>query len=225
MGFNGPLSASVGGLVPATATPFTVQEDTDETFVRTDPTGTYSQNVTVPAGAVFRAGIYEDAISPDDTDLDMFVYNGATQLGSSADGDSNEEVTLAPTGADRTLTVYIHGFSTGSAPGCHGDAVHVVGRNGLGRQHDALRRRQPGDGRYPDAHRDVLRSRGEHAVPRTGGVHQRQHGTRPDAAGRPHAVTTGKAAPEGPARAGPSGPSEPTRVQVQTTLARLPDPT
>ena len=120
VGFNGPLSASVGGLVPATATPFTVQEDTDETFVRTDPTGTYSQNVTVPAGAVFRAGIYEDAISPDDTDLDMFVYNGATQLGSSADGDSNEEVTLAPTGADRTLTVYIHGFSTGSAPAATG---------------------------------------------------------------------------------------------------------
>ena len=50
----------------------------------------------------------------------MFVYNGATQLGSSADGDSNEEVTLAPTGADRTLTVYIHGFSTGSAPAATG---------------------------------------------------------------------------------------------------------
>ena len=120
VGFNGPLSASVGGLVPATATAFTVNEDTDETFVRTDPTGTYSQNVLVPAGAVFRAGIYEDAISPDDTDLDMFVYNGTTQVGSSADGDSNEEVTLAPSAADRTLTVYIHGFSTGSAPAATG---------------------------------------------------------------------------------------------------------
>ena len=116
VGFNGPLAAAVGGLVPATATAFTVAEDTDETFVRTDPTGTYSQSVVVPAGAVFRAGIYEDAVSPDDTDLDMFVYNGTALQGSSADGDSNEEVTLAPTGADRTLTVYIHGFSTGSAP-------------------------------------------------------------------------------------------------------------
>ena len=120
VGYNGPLNAAVGGLVPAIATAFTVNEDTDETFVRTDPTGTYSQSFAVPAGAVFRTGIYEDAISPDDTDLDLFVYNGTTQVGSSADGDSNEEVTLTPTAAARTITVYVHGFSTGSLPAATG---------------------------------------------------------------------------------------------------------
>jgi hypothetical protein len=75
----------------------------------------------VAPGAVFRTGIYEDAITPNGTDLDMFVYNGATQVGASADGDSNEEVTLRNGGAAPvTLSVYIHGFSTGSAPSASG---------------------------------------------------------------------------------------------------------
>ena len=56
----------------------------------------------MPAGAVFRSGIYQDAITPGDTDLDMFVYNGATLVGSSADGDWNEEVTIAPSAAAHT---------------------------------------------------------------------------------------------------------------------------
>ncbi len=102
------------------ATPFTVNEDTDETFVRTDPTGTFQQTWSFPPERRFRAGIYEDAISPDDTDLDMFVYNGAALQAQSADGDSNEEVTLAPSAADRTLTVYVHGYSTGSLPAATG---------------------------------------------------------------------------------------------------------
>jgi hypothetical protein len=121
IGYNGPLNATVGGLVPATQTAFTVAQDPDQTFVRTDPTGTFKTDVVVAPGAVFRTGIYEDALTPNDTDLDMFVYNGATQVGASADGDSNEEVTLRNGGvAPVTLTVYIHGFSTGSAPSASG---------------------------------------------------------------------------------------------------------
>ncbi len=121
VGYNGPLNATVGGLVPATQTPFTVAQDPDQTFVRTDPTGTVKTDVVVAPGAVFRAGIYEDAITPNDTDLDMFVFSGATQVGASADGDSNEEVTLRNGGAAPvTLSVYIHGFSTGSSPSATG---------------------------------------------------------------------------------------------------------
>jgi hypothetical protein len=121
IGYNGPLFATVGGLVPATQTAFTVAQDPDQTFVRTDPTGTFKTDVVVTPGQVFRAGIYEDAITPNDTDLDMFVYNGATRVGASADGDSNEEVTLTNGGAAPvTLTVYIHGFSTGSLPSATG---------------------------------------------------------------------------------------------------------
>jgi hypothetical protein len=113
VGYNGPLTATVGGLVPATQTPFTVAQDPDQTFNRLDPTGTFSTSVTVQPGEVFRSTITEDAITPTGTDLDMFVFNGATQVGSSADGDSNEEVTLRnATAAPITYTVYIHGFST-----------------------------------------------------------------------------------------------------------------
>ena len=113
VGYNGPLNATVGGLVPATQTAFTVAQDPDQTFNRLDPTGTFSTNVVVPAGAVFRSTITEDAITPNGTDLDMFVFSGAAQVGASADGDSNEQVTLQNGGATPlTLTVYIHGFST-----------------------------------------------------------------------------------------------------------------
>jgi hypothetical protein len=112
-GFVGPLTADVGGLVPATTTPFTVAQDPDQTFVRTDPTGTFSTTVSVPANTVFRTGIYEDAITPTNTDLDLFVYSGSTRVGTSADGDSNEEVTLRTGASPATLTVYIHGFDTG----------------------------------------------------------------------------------------------------------------
>ena len=113
VGYNGPLNATVGGLVPAIQTAFTVAQDPDQTFNRLDPTGTFSTNVVVPAGAVFRSTITEDAIAPNGTDLDMFVFSGAAQVGASADGDSNEEVTLRNGGANPlTLTVYIHGFST-----------------------------------------------------------------------------------------------------------------
>jgi hypothetical protein len=127
IGYNGPLNATVGGLVPAAQVPFTVAQDPDQTFVRTDPTGTFKTDVVVPSGALFRTGIYEDAITPSNTDLDMFVYNGATQVGASADGDSNEEVTLRNTGAATlTLTVYIHGFSTGSAPSATGTLFNWV---------------------------------------------------------------------------------------------------
>ena len=112
-GYDGPLNATARGLVPATATTFTLAQDPDATFVVTDPTGTFKKDVVVPAGAIFRAGIYEDAITPTGTDLDLYVYLGNSRVGASADGDSNEEVTLRNNGAaSLTLTVYVHGWST-----------------------------------------------------------------------------------------------------------------
>ena len=117
IGYNGPLSASVGGLVAATQTAWTVTQDPDQTFVRTDPTGTFEYVTTVPNGSVFRAGIYEDAIAPTGTDLDMFAYRctatTCTAVATSADGDSNEEITVTnTTGAAAEYRVYVHGWST-----------------------------------------------------------------------------------------------------------------
>ncbi len=42
----------------------------------------------------------------------MFVYLGSSLVGQSADGDSNEEVTLRTGSVPRTLTVYVHGYNT-----------------------------------------------------------------------------------------------------------------
>jgi hypothetical protein len=111
-GYAGTLNARVRGLVEATATPFTLAQDPDQTFVPADPTGTFSFSVPVPANSLFRAGVYEDAITPTGTDLDMYVYLGASLVGVSADGDSNEEVTLRTGGSGLTLTVYVHGYDT-----------------------------------------------------------------------------------------------------------------
>jgi hypothetical protein len=111
-GYDGALSASVAGLVPATQTPFTVAQDPDQTFSPTDPTGTFKKTIAIPANSLFRTGIYEDAITPSGTDLDLYVYVGATQVGISADGDSNEEVTLRTGASAVTVDVYVHGWST-----------------------------------------------------------------------------------------------------------------
>jgi subtilisin family serine protease len=116
-GYNGTLTAAVGGLVPATETAFTVEQDPDQTFDPASSVGTYSQSSSVPANTVFRSGIYEDAITPTGTDLDMYVYRctgtpeTCTLAGQSADGDSNEEVTLFNSSA-ATFKVYVHGWST-----------------------------------------------------------------------------------------------------------------
>ena len=113
MGYDGTLNTVVRGPVPATKTTFTLAQDPDATFDPAVATGTFKKDVVVPGGAIFRAGIYEDAITPTGTDLDFYVYLGTTLVGASADGDSNEEVTLRNNGAGAlTLTVYVHGWST-----------------------------------------------------------------------------------------------------------------
>jgi hypothetical protein len=112
-GYDGPLTAAVGGLIPATQTPWTVAQDPDQTFAPADPTGTFKRDVSVPNGALLRAGIFEDSIVPTGTDLDMYVYRGTTLVGQSSDGDSNEVVTVRnTTGAAATYSIYVHGWST-----------------------------------------------------------------------------------------------------------------
>jgi hypothetical protein len=118
-GYAGTFAASVRGLLPATQTPWTISQDPDQTFDPAVTTGTFSFVVNVPADSLFRSGIYEDAITPTGTDLDMFVYNGTTRVGSSADGDSNEQVTLRTGASAVSLTVYIHGYDT-NGPSANG---------------------------------------------------------------------------------------------------------
>jgi hypothetical protein len=120
-GYDGALGTSVRGLVPATTTAVHLLQDPNQAFSPADPAGTFRRDVVVPNGALFRAGIYEDAITPAGTDLDLFVYLGSSRIGASADGDSNEEVTLRnTTGMTVTLSTYVHGFDT------HGPAADLT---------------------------------------------------------------------------------------------------
>jgi len=69
-------------------------------------------NVVVPAGATsLRATI--GGTSDPGADLDLYVFKGATLVGQSADGDSEESVTLTGAGvaAGGTYTVLIDGYS------------------------------------------------------------------------------------------------------------------
>jgi Subtilase family/Fibronectin type-III domain/Peptidase inhibitor I9/PA domain len=119
-GYAGALNATVRGLVPAVVNTFDLTQDPDQTFVRTDPAGTFKKDVVLQNGDFLRAGIYEDAITPTGTDLDLYIYRGSTLVGQSADGDSNEESTVRnQTGAPATYSIYVHGFDT------HGPSANV----------------------------------------------------------------------------------------------------
>jgi hypothetical protein len=115
-GYAGTLDFSARGLVAAEETAANVTQDPDQTFTLGDSTGTYAQTFTVPAGtSLLRVGIDESAIANPGTDLDVFLYTaGGTFVAQSADGDSNEMVTIkAPAAGD--YTVYVHGFNTAGA--------------------------------------------------------------------------------------------------------------
>ena len=119
-GYAGPFSADVRGLVPATTTAYTVAQDADQNFTCGDaPPGVFRRDTTIPAGTSrYRVGIYEDAISPSGTDLDLFVCQGTTLVGAEADGDSNEDVDFSfstPPAAGIAISVYVHGFATAGA--------------------------------------------------------------------------------------------------------------
>ncbi len=120
-GYNGPFTATASGLVPATVTPGTVAQDPDQTFDPNSPVGTVAIPVTIPAGSTHaRFSLFEADVAPG-TDLDLFVYQGATLVGASAGGTSNEEVNFrfpAPTGSPIDLTVYVHGWGVpaGTSP-------------------------------------------------------------------------------------------------------------
>ena len=72
-GYVGTLNATIRGLVPATATPYTVPEDPNANWTGCgDTQGTFVRSTAIPAGATHvRIGVYEDAITPSGTDLDL----------------------------------------------------------------------------------------------------------------------------------------------------------
>ncbi len=110
-GYDGSFTAAPRGLVPAT---------TFDGQVNTDPTGTFSPVaspsavpfvVAIPAGTTYARFSLFNANTTPGSDLDLYVYQGTTQVGSSTGGTADEEVNLLnpPSG---NYTVWVHGFAT-----------------------------------------------------------------------------------------------------------------
>lgn len=112
-GYDGAFTATGRGLVPADVTDGTVDQDPDQTFTFGDPTGTTAIAVIIPAGSTYaRFALFDEDVTAG-SDIDVFVYQGSTLVGSSTNGGSIEEVNFtfaAPTGGPIALTVYIHGW-------------------------------------------------------------------------------------------------------------------
>jgi hypothetical protein len=125
-GYTGPFTATARGLVPAEVTPGSVDQDPDQTFVPDDPTGTVAIPIVIPAGTTYtRFSLFDADVTPG-TDIDLFIYQGSSLVGSSTNGGSNEEVNFSftnPTGGPIALTVYVHGW--GVAGGTTPFALHA----------------------------------------------------------------------------------------------------
>lgn len=120
-GYTGAFTASVRGLVAPAVTAGTVSQDPDQTFDPADPTGTASFDVTIPAGTTYARFALFDSDVAAGSDMDLYVYQGSTQVGASAGGTSAEEVNFTfatPTAAPIALKVYVHGWGlpAGSSP-------------------------------------------------------------------------------------------------------------
>ena len=112
-GYTGPFTAAPRGLIAPALIDGTVSQDPDQTFDPNDTSGTVAIPIAIPAGTTYtRLALFNSDVSPG-SDLDVFVYQGSTLVGSSANDASNEEVNFSfanPTGGPIALTVFVHGW-------------------------------------------------------------------------------------------------------------------
>jgi hypothetical protein len=113
-GYDGPFSATPRGLVTPATTTGTVADDPGDSFTPGGP-GTTSVPVTIPAGTSYaRFELFNEDASAG-SDIDLYVYNGSTLVGSSGGGTAAERVNLVSPAAGN-YTVWIHGFAIAGGP-------------------------------------------------------------------------------------------------------------
>ncbi len=132
-GYAGTLTATANGLVASTVTSLPVV-GTEPSFNTGAPAvgpGVNKTTVTAPAGSSLVRFSTIDSDYPMGTDIDLFVYSGATLVGVSAGGTASESVTLSAAG---TYDVYVVAFAL--APGETGANIQlnhwVVGTGSAG---------------------------------------------------------------------------------------------
>ena len=115
-GYTGTFTATPRGMVAPTITPGTVADDpTNGSCSLTSPNAQLI-NVNVPANTTYaRFALFDADVTPG-SDIDMCVFLGATQVGSSGSGTSAETVNLTNPAAG-TYTVVVQGWGVvGSSP-------------------------------------------------------------------------------------------------------------
>lgn len=114
-GYDGPFAATARGLIPATTFAGSVSTDPDGVFHPVVGPEAVKFDIAVPAGTTYaRFSLFDNAVSPA-SDLDLYLYKGATQVAVSGGGTASEEIDLVnPSGLPATYTVWVHGFATGN---------------------------------------------------------------------------------------------------------------
>ena len=85
------------------------------------PTGTVAIPFSIPPGSTYaRIALFDSDVAAG-TDLDLYIYQGTSLVGSSATGTSQEEVNFAftnPTTSPINLVAYVHGWGVpaGTSP-------------------------------------------------------------------------------------------------------------
>lgn len=115
-GYAGSLTTAKRGLVAAT------------TFVSPIQTGQQvSFGFTIPAGTTLaRIALFDDSVTPAGADLDLIVLKGASVVGSSGGGTTEEEVNLANPAAG-SYTAVVDGFAVPGGSGTFKLFVWTVG--------------------------------------------------------------------------------------------------
>lgn len=115
-GYTGAFTADARGLIPAATTAGTVADDpTDSTCSLASPNAQLIP-VTVSAGTTYARFSLFDADVNAGSDIDMCVFLGTTNVGSSGSGTSAEEVNLLGP-APGSYTVVVQGWGVaGSSP-------------------------------------------------------------------------------------------------------------
>jgi hypothetical protein len=109
-GYTGAYTANPHGLIPATVTNDTVNQDPDQTF---DPTDGFSNAHTfaISGAAVFKLAMPPEASEPN-TDIDIYVADPTGLfVAASTSGGTDEEIVIENP-IDGTWTVYVHGWQT-----------------------------------------------------------------------------------------------------------------
>jgi hypothetical protein len=113
-GYTGAYNAQARGLVPATVTNASVDQDPDQEFDPSDVgDGATVHNFTLSNIGFFRIALPPESVAdPDATDLDVYVFNPAGELYDASFAGGTDELVDIVNPQNGTWKVYVHGWQT-----------------------------------------------------------------------------------------------------------------